>query len=81
MSYLLDTLPIMMFCFLHAASSNYLTLNFGRHSLKEVLDAPNVMNMIKDTKAAQEVILIALVDQHFSLSHSYLVQQLCLSQC
>jgi hypothetical protein len=56
MSYLLDTLPIMMFCFLHAASSNYLTLNFGRHSLKEVLDAPNVMNMIKDTKAAQEVI-------------------------
>ena len=43
-------------CFLHAASSNYITLNFGRHSLKEVLDAPNVMNMIKDTKAAQEVI-------------------------
>jgi hypothetical protein len=56
MSYLLDALPIMMFCFLHAASSNYLTLNSGRHSLKEVLDAPNVMNMIKDTKAAQEVI-------------------------
>ncbi|PNX87779.1 hypothetical protein L195_g043875, partial [Trifolium pratense] len=26
-----------------------------RHSLKEVLDAPNVMSMIKDTKAAQEV--------------------------
>ncbi|KAL6545425.1 CDP-diacylglycerol--glycerol-3-phosphate 3-phosphatidyltransferase [Orobanche gracilis] len=26
-----------------------------RHSLREVLDAPNVMNMIKDTKAAQEV--------------------------
>ncbi|KAI3975339.1 hypothetical protein MKX01_033579 [Papaver californicum] len=26
-----------------------------RHSLKEVLDAPNAMNMIKDTKAAQEV--------------------------
>lgn len=26
-----------------------------KHSLKEVLDAPNVMNMIKDTKAAQEV--------------------------
>ncbi|KDO54904.1 hypothetical protein CISIN_1g0205021mg, partial [Citrus sinensis] len=25
------------------------------HSLREVLDAPNVMNMIKDTKAAQEV--------------------------
>ncbi|KAM3338773.1 protein PELOTA 1 isoform X1 [Capsicum galapagoense] len=25
------------------------------HSLKEVLDAPNVMNMIKDTKAAKEV--------------------------
>ncbi|KAL9357764.1 hypothetical protein Peur_051017 [Populus x canadensis] len=31
------------------ASSGY------KHSLKEVLDAPNVMNMIKDTKAAQEV--------------------------
>ncbi|KAI3841926.1 hypothetical protein MKW92_037433, partial [Papaver armeniacum] len=28
-----------------------------RHSLKEVLDAPNVMNMIKDTKAAQEFAL------------------------
>ncbi|KAJ9180421.1 hypothetical protein P3X46_008668 [Hevea brasiliensis] len=26
-----------------------------RHSLREVLDASNVMNMIKDTKAAQEV--------------------------
>ncbi|KAM3235024.1 protein PELOTA 1 isoform X2 [Capsicum annuum] len=26
-----------------------------KHSLKEVLDAPNVMNMIKDTKAAKEV--------------------------
>ncbi|KAE8704409.1 Protein PELOTA 2 [Hibiscus syriacus] len=26
-----------------------------KHSLKEVLDAPSVMNMIKDTKAAQEV--------------------------
>ncbi|XWS65119.1 hypothetical protein CRYUN_Cryun05aG0063400 [Craigia yunnanensis] len=26
-----------------------------KHSLREVLDAPNVMNMIKDTKAAQEV--------------------------
>lgn len=26
-----------------------------RHSLREVLDAPNVMNMIKDTKAAKEV--------------------------
>jgi len=26
-----------------------------RHSLREVLDAPNVMNLIKDTKAAQEV--------------------------
>ncbi|KAK4371352.1 hypothetical protein RND71_010827 [Anisodus tanguticus] len=25
-----------------------------KHSLKEVLDAPNVMNMIKDTKAAKE---------------------------
>ncbi|GMN25990.1 hypothetical protein TIFTF001_001140 [Ficus carica] len=25
-----------------------------KHSLREVLDAPNVMNMIKDTKAAQE---------------------------
>ncbi|KDP23304.1 hypothetical protein JCGZ_23137 [Jatropha curcas] len=31
------------------ASSGY------KHSLREVLDAPNVMNMIKDTKAAQEV--------------------------
>lgn len=26
-----------------------------KHSLKEVLDAPSVMNLIKDTKAAQEV--------------------------
>ncbi|OVA01663.1 Translation release factor pelota-like [Macleaya cordata] len=26
-----------------------------RHSLREVLDAPNVMNLIKDTKAAKEV--------------------------
>ena len=26
-----------------------------RHSLKEVLDAPNVMSLIKDTKATQEV--------------------------
>ncbi|XP_027104676.2 protein PELOTA 1-like [Coffea arabica] len=26
-----------------------------KHSLREVLDAPNVMNMIKDTKAAKEV--------------------------
>ncbi|KAF4384409.1 hypothetical protein G4B88_028483 [Cannabis sativa] len=26
-----------------------------KHSMKEVLEAPNVMNMIKDTKAAQEV--------------------------
>ncbi|XP_057960905.1 protein PELOTA 1-like isoform X2 [Malania oleifera] len=26
-----------------------------KHSLREVLDAPNVMNMIKDTKAAEEV--------------------------
>ncbi|XP_022742594.1 protein PELOTA 1-like isoform X2 [Durio zibethinus] len=26
-----------------------------KHSLREVLDAPNVMNMIKNTKAAQEV--------------------------
>ncbi|THF96356.1 hypothetical protein TEA_012823 [Camellia sinensis var. sinensis] len=25
-----------------------------RHSLREVLDAPNVMNIIKDTKAAEE---------------------------
>ncbi|XP_004495545.1 protein PELOTA 1 isoform X1 [Cicer arietinum] len=31
------------------ASSGY------KHSLKEVLDAPNVMSVIKDTKAAQEV--------------------------
>ncbi|XP_028792210.1 protein PELOTA 1-like [Neltuma alba] len=31
------------------ASSGY------KHSLREVLDAPNVMNMIKDTKAALEV--------------------------
>ncbi|GFP90999.1 protein pelota 1 [Phtheirospermum japonicum] len=27
----------------------------NKHSLREVLDAPNVMNMIKDTQAAQEV--------------------------
>lgn len=26
-----------------------------KHSLREVLDAPNIMNMIKDTKAAEEV--------------------------
>lgn len=29
-----------------------------KHSLKEVLDAPNVMNMIKDTKAAKEVLAL-----------------------
>lgn len=34
----------------------YLTpISLYRHSLREVLDASNVMNMIKDTKAAQEV--------------------------
>lgn len=34
----------------------FFNINFlYRHSLREVLDAPNVMNMIKDTKAAQEV--------------------------
>ncbi|MQL72813.1 hypothetical protein Taro_005159, partial [Colocasia esculenta] len=27
----------------------------SRHSLKEVLDAPGIMSLIKDTKAAQEV--------------------------
>ncbi|KAG9145344.1 hypothetical protein Leryth_008281 [Lithospermum erythrorhizon] len=32
-----------------------------KHSLREVLDAPNVMNMIKDTKAAQEVIWQQLI--------------------
>lgn len=32
-----------------------------RHSLREVLDAPNVMNMIKDTKAAQEVMMRNLI--------------------
>ncbi|KAG6392240.1 hypothetical protein SASPL_146453 [Salvia splendens] len=31
------------------------TTSGDKHSLREVLDAPNVMNMIKDTKAAQEV--------------------------
>lgn len=31
------------------------SISLYRHSLREVLDAPNVMNMIKDTKAAQEV--------------------------
>lgn len=34
-----------------------ISINFlHRHSLREVLDAPNVMNMIKDTKAAKEVV-------------------------
>ncbi|XP_044948640.1 protein PELOTA 2-like isoform X2 [Hordeum vulgare subsp. vulgare] len=28
---------------------------YHRHSLKEVLDTPGVMSLIKDTKAAQEV--------------------------
>ncbi|KAJ4839345.1 CDP-diacylglycerol--glycerol-3-phosphate 3-phosphatidyltransferase [Turnera subulata] len=37
-----------------------------KHSLKEVLDAPNIMNMVKDTKAAQEV--RALEDFHDMLS-------------
>ncbi|KAK6156227.1 hypothetical protein DH2020_010475 [Rehmannia glutinosa] len=32
-----------------------LCLFYVWHSLREVLDAPNVMNMIKDTKSAQEV--------------------------
>ncbi|KAH7543430.1 hypothetical protein FEM48_Zijuj02G0183200 [Ziziphus jujuba var. spinosa] len=35
-----------------------------KHSLREVLDAPNVMNMIKDTKAAQEV---RALDDFFSM--------------
>ncbi|CAI0458917.1 unnamed protein product [Linum tenue] len=30
-----------------------------KHSLRDVLDAPSVMNMIKDTKAAEEVIFAA----------------------
>ena len=38
-----------------------------RHSLREVLDAPNVMNMIKDTKAAQEVSWKAQIGYRFSL--------------
>ncbi|KAL8188591.1 hypothetical protein R6Q57_029879 [Mikania cordata] len=38
-----------------------------KHSLREVLDAPNVMNIIKDTKAAQEV--RALKDFHTMLSN------------
>lgn len=42
------------------ASSGY------KHSLGEVLDAPNVMSMIKDTKAAQEV--KALKDFHEMMS-------------
>ncbi|KAL5698316.1 CDP-diacylglycerol--glycerol-3-phosphate 3-phosphatidyltransferase [Ranunculus cassubicifolius] len=36
-------------CLLVHTTSGY------KHSLREVLDAPNVMNLIKDTKAAQEV--------------------------
>lgn len=43
------------------ASSGY------KHSLGEVLDAPNVMSMIKDTKAAQEV--KALKDFHEMMSN------------
>ncbi|KMT19530.1 hypothetical protein BVRB_1g011530 [Beta vulgaris subsp. vulgaris] len=35
-----------------------------KHSLKEVLDAPNIMNMIKDTKAAKE---IRVLDEFFSM--------------
>ncbi|CAK7344151.1 unnamed protein product [Dovyalis caffra] len=31
------------------------TSSGNKHSLKEVLDAPDVMNLIKDTKAAQEI--------------------------
>lgn len=46
------------------ASSGY------KHSLGEVLDAPNVMSLIKDTKAAQEV--KALKDFHEMMSN-YLV--------
>ncbi|CAN1246618.1 Protein PELOTA 1 [Linum grandiflorum] len=38
-----------------------------KHSLREVLDAPNVMNMIKDTKAAEEVRV--LKDFHDMLSN------------
>ncbi|XP_010500234.1 PREDICTED: protein PELOTA 1-like [Camelina sativa] len=38
-----------------------------RHSLGEVIHAPNVMNMIKDTKAAKEV--KALNDFHTMLSN------------
>lgn len=35
-----------------------------KHSLREVMEAPNVMNMIKDTKAAQEV---RALDDFFSM--------------
>lgn len=44
--------------------------------MKEVLDAPNVMNMIKDTKAAQEVnkIQIFYFYFHLILTHALLLK-------
>jgi hypothetical protein len=33
----------------------FLLVLFVRHSLKEVLDTPGVLSLIKDTKAAQDV--------------------------
>ncbi|KVI04461.1 eRF1 domain 1/Pelota-like protein [Cynara cardunculus var. scolymus] len=42
-----------------------------KHSLREVLDAPNVMSIIKDTKAAQEV--RALKDFFTMLSNTLLI--------
>ncbi|KAI5394785.1 CDP-diacylglycerol--glycerol-3-phosphate 3-phosphatidyltransferase, variant 2 [Lathyrus oleraceus] len=47
-----------------------------KHSLKEVLDAPNVMSMIKDTKAAQEDSARACYGaKHVEVAHERLAVQ------
>ncbi|XWS43124.1 hypothetical protein CRYUN_Cryun16bG0075200 [Craigia yunnanensis] len=42
-----------------------------KHSLRGVLDASNVINMIKDTKAAQEFIILHF--PNFTMSEFYLI--------
>ncbi|GKB26302.1 protein PELOTA 1 [Tanacetum coccineum] len=44
-----------------------------KHSLREVLDAPTVMNLIKDTKAAQEV---RALDEFFAMLRNFLASTL-----
>lgn len=67
---------LMEFCYSLCNGLDLLFWVCCRHSLKEVLEAPNVMNIIKDTKAAQEV----LVNSIFScINRSPLLQWLLFS--